>query len=264
MKEQLEFSFCEKLYQDQIRRSFEIIKMYEPGDGYFLAFSGGKDSVVLLDLARKAGVYFEAHYHPTTVDPPELVKFVKSCEGVIIDKPHTNMWRLILKNGMPPTRRQRYCCRELKECFGEGRRILTGIRAAESSRRATNRKEIELCSIYNKQTINPIFCWKEKDVWKYIRENSLPYCSLYDEGFTRIGCILCPENRGRKAHLERFPGITKAYMKTFEKLIKQRKNRGQKCSWETAEELMEWWLSDKRNGKDNGIEGQLDLFEEAM
>lgn len=261
MDEQLEFKFCGNRYEDQIKRSIEIIKMYEPEDGYFLAFSGGKDSVVLLDLAKKSGVKFEAHYHPTTVDPPELVRFVKSCESIIIDRPHTNMWRLILKNGMPPTRRQRYCCRELKECYGEGRLVLTGIRALESSRRATTRKQIELCNIYNKQSIHPVFHWRETDVWKYIRENNLPYCSLYDEGFTRIGCILCPENRHRKEHLERFPGIVKAYMRTFEKLIKQRKAREQTCTWETAEELMEWWLSDKRNVNDSRIEGQLELFE---
>lgn len=246
-RNQLEFEFCEPMYQDLITKSIETIQEFEPEDGYYLAFSGGKDSVVLLNLAQRAGVKYEAHYNVTTVDPPELVQFVKQCEDVIFDKPHTNMWRLILQNGTPPTRLQRYCCRELKECYGEGRRVLTGIRAEESHRRAEKRKVIELCGKYGKQTINPIFRWREVDIWRYIRENKLSYCSLYDEGFKRIGCVLCPLNTAsRKSHLKRFPGIVKAYMVTFTKLIKQRKDRGQKCTWDTAEELMNWWLSDNK------------------
>lgn len=107
----------------------------------WVAFSGGKDSVVLLDLVRKSGIPFEAHYTVTSVDPPELVQFIKSIPGVQMDIPRFNdgspitMWNLIPKRLTPPTRVMRYCCQALKESAGKGRLTLTGVRWAESSRR---------------------------------------------------------------------------------------------------------------------------------
>ena len=115
--------------------SIERLKEYEPCDGYYLAFSGGKDSVVLYDLAVKSGVKFEAHYHLTTVDPPALVKFIKAeYPTVIIDHPKETMWQLIRKNGLP-YQRSRFCCRILKESHGVGP-ILTGVRHEESPGRS--------------------------------------------------------------------------------------------------------------------------------
>ena len=54
------------------------LQEFEPPEGYYLAFSGGKDSIVIYDLAVRAGVKFDAHYSLTTVDPPELVHFIKA------------------------------------------------------------------------------------------------------------------------------------------------------------------------------------------
>ena len=69
---------------DKVQASIERIKAFEPQDGYFLAYSGGKDSTVLLELARRAGVKFDVHYSVTTVDPPELVRFVISQFDAVI------------------------------------------------------------------------------------------------------------------------------------------------------------------------------------
>lgn len=107
----------------------------------WVAFSGGKDSVVLLDLVRKSGIPFEARYTITSVDPPELVQFIKSIPGVYMDIPRYNdgspitMWNLIPKRLVPPTSLMRYCCVALKESAGKGRLTLTGVRWDESSRR---------------------------------------------------------------------------------------------------------------------------------
>ena len=104
-----------------------------------------KDSQCVYHLAKEAGVKFDAHYNLTTVDPPELVYFIRNnYPDVIIDKPEMSMWKLIIKNNCPPTRLQRWCCRELKEHGGEGRICVTGVRWAESTRRKTNRAAFEV------------------------------------------------------------------------------------------------------------------------
>lgn len=95
-------------------RLFEDTAIRYHPDGYYLAFSGGKDSVVIYALAKMAGVRFKAHYHMTTVDPPELVRFIRSSfPEVSTDYPEYSMWNLIVKKQIPPVRTARYCCEVL-------------------------------------------------------------------------------------------------------------------------------------------------------
>lgn len=130
--------------ENKVETAIKRFKAFEPPEGYFLAFSGGKDSVVIKRLAEMAGVKFDAHYSVTSVDPPELVRFVKEQKDVSFDIPRDKdgnaitMWNLIPKKKMPPTRIARYCCEKLKECAGEGRLTVTGIRWAESVGRKKN------------------------------------------------------------------------------------------------------------------------------
>ena len=167
--------------RDKVKDALDMLREFEPEDGYYLAYSGGKDSTVLLDLARRSGVKFDAHYNLTTVDPPELVYFIRTQPDVIIESPGKTMWELIVEKRMPPTRHVRYCCEVLKERGGVDRRTLTGVRRAESSRRS-KRQQVERCTKYGSKTyIHPIFHWSDEEVWQYIRERELPYCSLYDE-----------------------------------------------------------------------------------
>ena len=101
---------------DKVKIAIDRLKQFEPEEGYYLAFSGGKDSVTVKALTDMAGVKYNAHYNLTTVDPPELVRFIKDKHpDVIIDKPVKTMWQLVVENGTPPTRLMRYCCRVLKE-----------------------------------------------------------------------------------------------------------------------------------------------------
>lgn len=140
---------------EKVSKSIERIKAFESlthaysddgSDGYYLAFSGGKDSVVTKALMDMSGVKYDAHYRITSVDPPELVSFIKKKHpDVSIDKPRYNdtgkqitMWNLIPKKLMPPTRISRYCCQYLKEDGGDGRMTVTGVRWAESTNRARN------------------------------------------------------------------------------------------------------------------------------
>ncbi len=55
---------------DKVNLAIRRIKLHEPIEGYYVAFSGGKDSCVILDLVKRAGVKFDAHLNITTVDPP--------------------------------------------------------------------------------------------------------------------------------------------------------------------------------------------------
>lgn len=55
---------------DKVQAAIETLKAFEPAEGYVVEYSGGKDSEVILELAKMAGVKFEAAYNATTVDPP--------------------------------------------------------------------------------------------------------------------------------------------------------------------------------------------------
>lgn len=137
----------------KVKKSIERIKAFEPEDGYYLAFSGGKDSVVCKALLEMSGCKYDATYRVTSVDPPELVRFIKNqhpgvkrqvprySQTIMFEplrgKPIT-MWNLIPMKLLPPTRVVRYCCHALKENGGDGRLVVTGVRWEESPSRKNN------------------------------------------------------------------------------------------------------------------------------
>lgn len=128
----------------KVEVAVDRLRAFEPPEGYYLAFSGGKDSVVIKALADMAQVKYDAHYNLTSVDAPELVQFIKTFDDVEIDIPKdkdnnpVTMWNLIPKKLMPPTRIVRYCCQSLKEESSNGRMTITGVRWAESANRKNN------------------------------------------------------------------------------------------------------------------------------
>ena len=74
--------------RDKVQRAIDLVRSFEPPDKYYLAYSGGKDSIVVEAILRMAGVGYDIHYNMTTVDPPELVRFViRQFEAVIYDLP---------------------------------------------------------------------------------------------------------------------------------------------------------------------------------
>lgn len=257
--------------RDKVEKAILRLQTYEPPEGYYLCFSGGKDSVVIKALADMAGVKYDAHYNVTSVDPPELVRFIKKeYPDVAFEHQYDKngktitMWSLIAKKKMPPTRLVRYCCAYLKETGGGGRLKITGVRWAESPRRKKshgevtimdgNAKEIakqeyegiaykitaqgialpldnrenaqmvEQCYRTRQTTVNPIIDWTDAEVWEFIHEYQVPYCELYDEGYTRLGCIGCPmaNMEQRKEQFERYPKYKNLYMLAFEKMLEDR------------------------------------------
>ena len=174
-------------------------------------------------------------------------------------KPIT-MWSLIASHTLPPTRKVRYCCTYLKETGGKGRAVVTGVRWAESANRkkthdvvdirgkkavkkadamgaeyrlnknndlvmnddnATSRRLVESCFRTSKTMVNPIVDWEEEDVWNFLNGNNIPNCSLYDEGFKRLGCIGCPLSGSKNMirDFERWPRYKELYIRAFQKMI---------------------------------------------
>lgn len=121
------------------------------GKPLLISYSGGKDSDVLLQLAKDAKIPFEVQHSHTTVDAPETVYHIREvfeelkAEGINCyilhakykDGRRKTMWNLIEKRKMPPTRLVRYCCQQLKERSTPHRFIALGVRAEESVKRAS-------------------------------------------------------------------------------------------------------------------------------
>ena len=246
--------------QSHDQRSISIIREFEPAEGYWLAFSGGKDSVVLYDLTERSGVKFDAHYNFTGIDPPELVRFIRdNYPDVGFERPKMSFWEGIGYQKGLPGRNKRWCCRELKERGGERRRVLTGVRAAESHSRSRYHI-IQQCKRRKSKTlVNPMLSWPTEDIWEYIKRRNLPYCSLYDEGFKRLGCVFCPFNTEIVRAQERWPKLFNALRFHVNKQY-QHIERWQK-HWDSGDEVLEWWL-DRTNtiSRHNDEQMVLDQF----
>lgn len=222
-----------------------VIKEHEPQKGYWLAFSGGKDSIVIYDLAVRAGVKFEAHYAMTTVDPPEVMRFIREhYPDVIWDRPKKSMFQIIANRKTPPTRFRRYCCTELKEIGGKGWVVMTGVRSAENPQRRNYEVFVESKRKRGKWLLNPIIGWKNSDVWSYIHARNLPYCELYNRGRSRLGCILCPvqDFPGKLLDMIEYPRYVRAYVRAFDRML-QNIPEDECGEWKTGEDVFVWWLT---------------------
>jgi phosphoadenosine phosphosulfate reductase len=264
-----------KSLASKIRYSIELLQKAEPmalkldsDNGFYMAVSGGKDSQVLYHIAKLAGVRFKAHMNLTSVDPPEVIRFVKTqYPDVELIKPKMSIYEMAKKKHMIPTRCFRWCCAEYKETSGAGKVTLIGIRKEESARR-NKRQEIS-STIKGKRAeetfdqwseheekmvacvggkdkilVSPIIYWTESDVWEFLNVNDIPHCELYDQGYTRIGCICCPMSppRQKRKEIERWPYVKRNWLKTIKWLID---NGYINHNFKDAEIGFRWWISGK-------------------
>ena len=246
-----------------IQRAAKLAQNYT-GKPLVVAFSGGKDSQTVYHLAEAAGVDYEAVYSATTIDPPEVVRFIrKQYPNVKFDVPKMSFWSLAEKIRMLPNRHMRYCCSILKEQSSAGRVTLTGVRREESIKRAKrqvldiNKKprqfdeferndKIDVQCFGNgkeKITVNPILDWTETDVWEYLNSVvSVPHCELYDRGRHRVGCLFCPMKARKEIvdDMQRYPHQFNRLKKTVAKIAETSKEFPN-----APKALLEWWLSGK-------------------
>lgn len=172
--------------------AIERIRTFCAGRRTLVAFSGGKDSQCCYHLAREAGVEFVAQYSVTRFEPPELLQFIRAnYPDVVFRRAYCRS--LVAEIGYRglPTRWMRWCCKAKHAATPGFNVAIIGVRAEESARRAKTwrtfgRKPDK--SAY----VCPIIDWTANDVWEYLAHVGAPHCCLYDEGWTRIGCVCCP------------------------------------------------------------------------
>lgn len=187
--------------QDYINEAIEFLVINEPrdtggriqDDGYYLGFSGGKDSVVMYELARMSGVKFAPYYCASGIEPPELMSFIRKYYPEVTWLYPAKTFYQAIRERFPPMPTARWCCNLLRKEVSRHiplKHRLMGIRAEESPGR---RKRPRIDPYGARQILyKPIFHWPEWAVWDFIMERKLPYCGLYDEGFARMGCVVCP------------------------------------------------------------------------
>lgn len=231
---------------NKIIDSITLIINNDIGD-YVCAFSGGKDSMVLKYLVDISGVEKITIFNKTSVDPKELLDFIKEFyPDVKWIYPTKTMFKTIEEKGYP-TRLFRHCCQVLKHYSYPENTKLIGIRAAESTSRA-KRKNVEVNreSKTKKLIISPIFYWTDEDVWTFINTLKLPFCELYKTQ-KRIGCILCPiqTKKNLEEDIKNYPKFVKAYKFAGQKHLDRMRKKGSEISFIDGDDYFNWWVSGK-------------------
>ena len=254
---------------DLLRKAEPLALRYSP-DGFYCAVSFGKDSQALYHMAQLAGVRMTAHFSPTSVDPPEVIRFGrKYYPEVKFNKLTKSIYTTFIERKWLPSMKIRWCCAEFKEKGGEGRVTIVGVRNAESVKRS-KRREVEVTSRKfsgnleqfgqwsesriakkmkaqekdmnfdqfsehkeqmvtcvggkDKIVVSPIIHWTESDVWEFLNNVvEVPHCELYDEGWTRIGCICCPmaSKKSIVRDIKRWPHVKEKWIKAIMEIRRQ-------------------------------------------
>ena len=200
------------------------------GEPLELAYSGGKDSDVILELAKISCIEYRAIYKNTTIDPPGTIKHAKE-NGVEIRRPKETFFSLMNRRGYP-NRFARFCCSVLKE-YKILDNCVIGIRKCESVKRAKRYTEPTECRIYGSKknhvnAIYPILDWSDEDELEFIKERGIKLHPLYyrEDGSVditrRLGCMCCPLKyyKARLAEFKAYPGMVKAYIRCGEEFLK--------------------------------------------
>ena len=259
----------------RIRLAAELSEAYYQKP-LLLAYSGGKDSEVCLELCRRARVPLEVIHNLTTADAPETIYHVRKVfrqlelEGIVcaFHKPlyhgnPTSMWSLIVQKGLPPTRTHRA--------------VVLGVRAAESQNRkdsavaerwGSSRREVQRfdfdngderivapCQQKSEIKIHPIVDWNDSDVWAFLRDAKVERNPVYSLGFQRVGCVGCPmAGKVRYREFRVWPAFERLYRTAFDKMLHRRWEGGKFNSWNSADDVFRWWMEDRN------VTGQLDIF----
>ena len=211
--------------QKKIDQAIRLLKAYDNADNPVeIAYSGGKDSDVILQLAKDAGIHYRAIYRNTTIDPPGTIKHAQEMGADVLQPRRYTFRQLVTKKGFP-SRFRRFCCEELKE-YKVLDKCVMGVRREESRARTERYKEPTACRFYGSkkehvEAIYPILEWTLQDVTEYLLDRKVKCAPVYydaDGTFhpeRRLGCMCCPlaSREKRIEEFKKYPGMVKFYIK---------------------------------------------------
>lgn len=184
---------------DKAKAAIKMIKSFAAHHNYMIAYSGGKDSVLLAYLVKEANIHAPLIYNNTTIDPPGTISFVRR-QGGFINQPIENFFNLVERRGFP-TMFRRFCCSELKEKF-INEYIMTGVRKSESVKRNKRYCAFEDVFQFTKSLqsvrLHPLLYFTNEDVNYLIQDRQIECHPLYYDSHgvfhveRRLGCIGCP------------------------------------------------------------------------
>lgn len=214
----------EQLVQETIKKIYNtFIEYQDKVDVFYVAFSGGKDSVVALDLVQRALPHncFKVLFGDTGMEFPDTYETVEKikqiCDEEKIEflqaksklKPE-NTWQIF----GPPAVTIRWCCsvhkttpqimqlREILQKPDFTGMAFTGVRGDES----LSRSEYDAISYGGKHSgqysCHPILEWNTAELFLYIYENGLTFNNAYKKGNTRAGCLVCPMSQGKHDYMK--------------------------------------------------------------
>lgn len=222
--------------QITLKKIYAVYKKYKDKlDCFHVAFSGGKDSVVLLELVKKALPHnsFIVIFGDTKMEFPDTYNVVdiveKQCrqDGISFYRAASHLdpqesWRLF----GPPSRVLRWCCTvhkaapqtlKLREILGKNDYVgmdFVGVRASESLARSMYEEENYGKKQKGQYSHNSILAWTSAEIWLYIYSHNLPINETYKKGNSRAGCLFCPMGGGKGDFFQR-----SAYNKQIEEYV---------------------------------------------
>ena len=214
----------EQLVQETIKKIYNtFIEYKDKVDVFYVAFSGGKDSVVALDLVQRALPHncFKVLFGDTGMEFPDTYETVEKIKQICAEekiellqaksklKPE-NTWQIF----GPPAVTIRWCCsvhkttpqimqlREVLQKPDFTGMAFTGVRGDES----LSRSEYDAISYGGKHSgqysCHPILEWNTAELFLYIYENDLTFNGAYKKGNTRAGCLVCPMSQGKHDYMK--------------------------------------------------------------
>lgn len=215
----------EQLSQDTIKKIYNVyVEHIKKVDVFYVAFSGGKDSVVVLDLVQKALPHnaFKVLFgdtdmeFPTTLDLVE--KVAQECALQNIEfysakapKSAEENWDVF----GPPARKVRWCCtvhktapvinklNELVDKKFVRTMMITGVRGDESASRSGYDELSKGKKMAGQYSFHPVLEWSSAEIFLYMYGNELEFNEAYKYGFNRVGCIMCPNSSEKHEYMKK-------------------------------------------------------------